>query len=161
MQNKINTIIVFIFITFCGYAQNQPSEKKWHFNYYPPHAPTSLIYQKEFLFQFGQRLTLRKSKTFEMFSLTVNAQFQIQKVLYISPALFLSYEKPINKKIGLITVLEFSNRKILGITSNMLTPEIGLKFDSAISINYGYNLFLDNRFSNTSKHRIAVRLMLP
>jgi hypothetical protein len=62
--------------------------------------------------------------------------------------------------MGPVLSLEYSYRKIQGLVSNSITPEIGFTTPLYVSINYGYNLFLDNKYSWTTYNRITLRMIL-
>lgn len=161
MNNKIISLVIFTFLTIALYSQNKAKDNKWKLYYSPSHAPISIIYQKELLFQVGQKITFAKGKPWEMISIGACAQFQFQKAFYVSPVFLVSYGKPINERIAINSVIELSRRKMLGTVSTTATPELGMSFGSTFSINYGYNIPLDNTFAKTSKHRISFRLVFP
>src|ERR1700740_966672 len=106
--------LIFLFFLFYGismYSQNLADDKgvpwKFHFN---PHGTMGLVYQKEVLFDLGLKMYFKKK--WEMFSICGVAQFQKRDAPYISPALLLSYYKPVKSYFGPVINLEYAHRKI-------------------------------------------------
>ncbi|MBL7918979.1 MAG: hypothetical protein JNJ40_01620 [Bacteroidia bacterium] len=160
MTLRHRLLILFLFTFFIVKGQDLKDDKgvPWKFGYTPQHGPSGIVYQNEFLFQIGQRIGFKKKR--ELFSICGLIQFQKRTATYISPVLLLSYYKPIKKMVGPIISLEYSYRKINNITSNTITPEIGLCF-YYFSLNFGYNIPIDNSFDWTTPYRVTLRAIGP
>lgn len=163
MKNTNKQILLFfiLILHLSIYSQGLKEDKgeKWNFEYHAIHCPMGLIYQNELLFQIGQRIAFRKK--WEAISLCVNAQMQRREnAWYFTPSVLINYWKPIKYRMGPVLSLEYSYRKIQGLVSNSITPEIGFTTPLYVSINYGYNLFLDNKYTWTTYNRISLRMIL-
>ena len=161
MTLRHKLLILFVLISLVDKSQDLKDDKgvPWKFEYHPQHPSQGLVYQNELLYQLGQRFGFRKKR--ELLSLCILAQVQVRKVIYLSPTAVLSYYKPIKKMYGPIFNLEYSYRKINGLTCNTLTPEIGLALPWYYSINVGYNIKIDNSFEWTTPFRITLRAIGP
>jgi hypothetical protein len=160
MKNTRRQILIILLLTlrFGIYSQGLKEDKgvKWKFQYQPIHPPIGLVYQNELLFQIGQRIAFMKN--WEAVSLCANVQMQRREnAWYFTPTILINYWKPIKYRIGPVVTLEYSYRKIQGLVCNTITPEIGFTTPLFVSINYGYNLFLDNKFTWTTYNRITLR----
>ncbi len=161
-EMKIRHIYIILLLTLhvFSYSQGLTDDKsvKWKFEYHAVHLPLGVVYQNEILYQAGQRIAFRKKR--EAISFCLNAQIQFRNATYLSPTLLINYYKPIYKSLGPSVNLEYSYRKIQGITCNTVTPEVGICL-YWFSLNCGYNISLDNSFPWTTPFRLSLRLIEP
>lgn len=116
------------------------------------------IYQNEFIYQVGPKINLIKKA--ENFSIIPSLQIQKHGVYYLSPSLLIRYYKPIKKYIGPTLAIEANMIKVNNINYTTITPEIGINFNGACSIGYGYNFSLTQKPDWIWNNRIVLRLML-
>lgn len=113
-----------------------------------------------------------KFRTRENFSLIAGSQYFRTKYIYgnilmgnyvvnhyFNPFITLRYYKPINNG-GLLVQGSISRKKIDSEVSKIVTPEVGWTFADLFSLSYGYNFFLDKKFSWEREHRFILRVML-
>jgi hypothetical protein len=121
------------------------------------------FYQGEHFGEAGLKIDFIQNKTKgkQNISLIPGGQFtRHNKISYINPYVMLRYFRPISNKIALVTSVSYNYRQVTNIVSSSVTPEIGINFIHNNTISYGYNIFLDNKYSWTLPHRLAMRIML-
>ena len=82
------------------------------------------------------------------------------KVSYISPTIAIRYLKPIKGKYSFATSITYNYQKVRNINSQSISPEIGINHSSGITLSYGYNFFIDNKFNWVNPNKLSFKIML-
>ena len=160
---KHTSFLFFLFVIVHVNAQSESSVSKLKLG--NVFMSNGYVFQKESLYEGGVKVDLitdiNNYHIKPTFSMIMGGQVsRYNNVTYLNPFGMLRYFKPIRNKFSFVVSISYSYRKILGLVSNTITPEIGLNFNQMVTFGYGYNFFIDNQYDWVSKSRLALRLML-
>lgn len=136
---------------------------KWKLEWNVGKFSLGFLYHSSSLFQFGIKIDYRKGYTKENLAFIPGVQLSKHNgVSYLDPFGMLRFFKPFhdNDILGAVLSVSYSYSKVLGVTSNIITPEAGLNFLNFVTISYGYNVFLDHKYAWVSPNRISITLMM-
>ena len=129
------------------------------------------FYQGEHFFEGGIKIDYvkYKSKLSRNISFITGGQITKHKsAVYINPYVMLRGYIPLTKSsdkytilqnTGLVVSVSYNYRKVLGETSQAITPEIGFNINQTATFSYGYNFFINNKYSWATNNRFALRIM--
>jgi hypothetical protein len=161
-MNKIFFIsIMFLLVTKSLLGQSDST--KWTLKINDCITSLGYFYQGEHFFEAGLKIDLIQNKTIQKQNISLLPGIQYTKhsgIAYVNPYVMLRYFKPVSKKIACVFSVSYNYRKILGVTSTSVTPEIGININHVATFSYGYNIFPDNRYTWTLPHRFALRITL-
>jgi hypothetical protein len=161
---RIKSILLLIILFVSSYATfGQTDTTKWSLKVNRCKLSAGYFYQGEHFGEAGLKIDYIQDKTKKKQNLSIIFGGQItkhDKAWYINPFVTLRYFKPFSYKVSLVTSLSYNYRQVQHIVSSSVTPEIGINLSHNWTITYGYNFFLDNKYSWTLPHRLALRLTL-
>lgn len=161
-MNKVFFILLIIFFK-TNLLFGQSDSTKWSLKINDCIASLGYFYQGEHFFEAGLKIDYTQNKTQQKQNISLIPGIQFTKhneIAYLNPYVMLRYFKPINMKIACVFSVSYNYRKILGLTSSAVTPEIGININHVATFSYGYNILPDNRYTWTLPHRFAFRLAL-
>lgn len=160
-MNKISFITIIVLLS--NFLFGQSDSTRWKLKINDCTASLGYFYQGEHFFEAGLKIDYIQYKTKKKQNISLIPGIQYTKhngIAYANPYIMLRYFKPVSMKIACVFSVSYNYRKILGVTSSALTPEIGININHVATFNYGYNIFPDNKYDWTLPHRFAFRLAL-
>ena len=164
--------LLFFLFPFCVFAQTADTTKsKWKLKLNGCKLALGYFYQGENFGEVGLKIDYiqqNPKRTKQNISFIPGIQYtKHSKASYINPFATLRYYRVLKDdigrndfNIGAVICVSYNYRKILGEMSNTITPEIGINLSGIITLSYGYNIFLDNKYEWVTHSRFSIRLML-
>ena len=164
---NLNQLITFISILyFNSFTIAQSDSTQWKLGI-SPEPYIGYLYQGEHALEFGLKIDYKntaevaREQYHKNLSLIIGPRFTWHnKVSYISPTIAIRYLKPIKGKYSFATSITYNYQKVRNINSQSISPEIGINHSSGITLSYGYNLFIDNKFNWVNPNKLSFKVML-
>lgn len=167
MKLKKNHMYRILTITFAFFIPiflfGQSDSTKWKLKINDCVLSLGYFYQGEHLLEAGLKIDYIQNETKKKQNISIIPGIQYTKhseIAYQNPYVMLRYFKAMNTKIAYVISVSYNHRKILGITSSAITPEVGMNINHINTLSYGYNIFTENSYTWTLPHRVAFRITL-
>lgn len=160
-MDKIFAITLALLIPVFLFGQSDST--KWKLKINDCALSLGYFYQGEHLLEAGLKIDYIQNETKKKQNVSIIPGIQYTKhneIAYLNPYVMLRYFKPININIAYVFSVSYNYRKILGVTSSAITPEVGININHISTLSYGYNIFPENSYTWTLPHRLAFRLTL-